>query len=242
MILTDKRELINILKPGDIILTNERGTEWFTPLIKISNFYKVGYKNRGWEHSILYLGQDKIVEANPDGITSSSLIEDYFGGYCNFVVLRHKFATQDAIDKWTKFCLFLRGKEYDFKAFVYFIFYSIFPTSLHFLLGKDSDDSCFNIKDAFFCAELIASGMREANIYCFERAPSKIRPIDFYNELIFDVVATYEEPNKDSKFIYKLKRFFIFSGYLFISILTPIILFIPFICYQLYLKNKNETK
>lgn len=241
-ILTDKKQLLYFLIPGDIILTNERSTDWFIPIIKISNFYKVGYENRGWEHSVLYLGNDKIIEANPEGITESSLTESYLNGYCNIMVLRHKFATPENIQNWIAGCQSLKGKEYDFKAFIYFIFYSIFPNSLHFLLGKDSDDSCYNLKDAYFCAELIATGMRLANTYCFERAPSKIRPIDFYNEVIFDIVATYEEPDKDSKFIYTLKRFFLFTGYLIISFLTPILLFIPIICFQLYLKSKNETK
>jgi hypothetical protein len=232
-----KNQLPYILKPGDIILTNEVDSpSWYTPIIKISNFYKVGYGNRGWEHSVLYLGNDRIIEANPEGITESSFSESYLNCYCNFLVLRHRFAKSEDVEKVITVLTNLKGKEYDFGAFIYFIFYSIFPNSLHFLLGRDTDDSCYNVKDAYFCAELIATGLRYANVYCFERAPSKIRPIDFCNELIFEKVALYLEPDKDSKIVYRIKRTLMYVGYIFISIITPILFFIPALLVQLYIK------
>ncbi len=179
------------LAVGDVIVVNQIGFKLSTSLfIKLANFLKNGYKDRGWTHSAVYIGEGKIMEAlaAPIGVVENNLRDTYLQGTHNFLILRHKNATEDRLRKVAEFCISEKGKKYDSRGIGYFLILNIIPTQLHFLLKIHSWGEKFNDKGKFFCSELVSRGFQEAGLYCFEEESYKIMPADFNNPLLFDVV------------------------------------------------------
>lgn len=211
------------LNRGDVILTSGRGFALGSLPIKIANFFKRGYQERGWTHAALYIGNGEVVEAFPGGIVKRSFKKSYLNDKYDLLVLRPKKADQASLDKAVGFCVSEESKEYDFRALIYFLLYNVMPHGLHFILERDFIGDCFNINNSYFCSELIATGLKEADAYCFEKDPYKVMPIDFYNSLWFDVIEKAVEPQKVSLWFH-IKSGFFRLMYLLAAILFPFLL------------------
>jgi len=212
------------IMPGDIILTNGRSFELGSLPIKIANFFNRGYKERGWTHAALYIGDDNVVEAFPGGIVKRSFTASYLNDKYNLFVLRHKKASHEDIEKVISFCADEEGKKYDFRALIYFLLYNFLPVGLHFILEKNYVGNCFNVNESYFCSELVATGFKEAGIYSFEREPYKVMPIDFDNYLWFDTVDKLEITKKENLILYKIKSMIFHALYLIAAIIFPFII------------------
>lgn len=208
---------------GDVILTCGRGFAGTSVFIKIANFFKRGYRERGWTHAAIYVGNGDVVEAFPKGIVRRSFKDAYLNDKFDLLVLRRKKIEQVALDRAVVYCVSAESKKYDLRALVYFLLYNFMPHGLHFILEKDFIGDCFNINDSYFCSELVATGMKEADAYCFEKEPYKVMPIDFYNGLWFDVIEKAVEPQKVSLWFH-IKSGVFRLMYLLAAILFPFLL------------------
>lgn len=208
---------------GDVILTCGRGFAGASVFIKIANFFKRGYRERGWTHAAIYVGNGDVVEAFPKGIVRRSFRDAYLNDKFNLLVLRRKKIEQAALERAVAYCVSAESKKYDLRALVYFLLYNFMPHGLHFILENDFIGDCFNVNDSYFCSELVATGMKEADAYCFEKDPYKVMPIDFYNDLWFDVVEKAVAPDKKSLWHYLKSGLFRFL-YFLSAIVFPFIL------------------
>jgi len=218
MVIEDK------LKRGDVILTSGRGFALGSLPIKIANFFKRGYRDRGWTHAALYIGNGEVVEAFPGGIVKRNFKDSYLNEKFDLLVLRARKIDQSALEKAVAFCVSEESKKYDFRALVYFLLYNVMPHGLHFVLEKDFIGDCFNVNNSYFCSELIATGLKEADGYCFEKDPYKVMPIDFYNSLWFDEVEKAVKPEKLSLWFHVKSAFFRLM-YFLAAIIFPFLLF-----------------
>lgn len=216
--------IISKLIPGDVILTNGRGIRWGSLPIKLANFFKKGYKERHWTHAALYIGDNQVIEAFPGGIVKRDLKESYLKGNFELLILRHKNASQSSLQKTIDFCNNSVSKGYDFRALLYFLFYNLTPPQIHFIWGDAFLGRCFNLRDAYFCSELVSAGLLVAGVYCFEREPYKVMPIDFDNKLLFDTVTKVELPYKENRFTHSIKETFFWVLYIITAILFFLIL------------------
>jgi hypothetical protein len=217
--------LIEKIQIGDVVLTNRMGINWGSLPIKIANFFKRGYEERNWTHAAIYIGSGKIIEAFPGGIVKRDLNESYLQGNYNLLVLRHKNTTNEMLNKAIAYCTESKGLPYDFRALVYFLLYNIVPHQAHFLLDNDFMDLRFNVKNAYFCSELVSEGFLRAGIYCFEKAPYKVMPIDFHNDLLFDLVERVNIDSRNNGLLWNIKRALFFIFYLLSIFLFAVILF-----------------
>ena len=214
------------IKSGDVILTCYRGMNWGSLPIKIANFFKRGYRERGWTHAALYVGNNTVVEAFPGGIVRRNFKDSYLNGTYNLLILRHKKANEEDLKQAVAFCVSEESKKYDFRALIYFLLYNFLPQGLHFLLEKDFIGDCFNVNDSYFCSELVSTGFKKADIYCFEKEPYKIMPIDFYNYLWFDIIERIEALENKKSFWYLIKSSIFRTLYLLAAVTFPFILVI----------------
>ena len=224
--MTKNNALEEKLKSGDIILVCARKFSFQAVPIKIANFFKRGYRNRGWTHAALYIGNGEVVEAFSTGIVQRNFKETYLNNGFNLLVLRHKKALEKDLEKVINFCVQEESKKYDFRGLIYFLLSDFVPQGLHFILENDFFGECFKINDSYFCSELISTGFLKADVYCFEREPYKVMPIDFYNHLWFDVVDKFEVPEKQKSVWHKIKVGVFHALYIFSAILFPVILII----------------
>lgn len=216
--------IIDKLVPGDIVLTNGKGINLGSLPIKLANFFIRGYKERHWTHSALYIGDNQIVEAFPGGIVKRNFEESYLNENFELLILRHNNASQAILQEAVGFCKNSVSKGYDFRALLYFLFYNLTPPQIHFIWGDAFLGKCFNLRDAYFCSELVSTGLLVAGVYCFEREPYKVMPIDFNNKLLFDEVAKVEFPRKENSFIHSIKAAFFWSLYMVIAVLFFLVL------------------
>lgn len=177
------------LKKGDVILVSTRRFEWKSLPIKVANFFKRGIPNQVWCHAAIYSGEDKVIEAFPSGVEERSFSQSYLAN-SNFalLVLRHKGISDDKIDQWVLNCRKEVGKKYDMKALIYFPLLIITPEVLRYILDSAYVEKLFNVSDAFFCSELVSSALLTTNEYTFSEKPSRVMPVDFYNELTYSKV------------------------------------------------------
>lgn len=211
------------IQPGDVILTRERKFSWGSLPIRIANFFKRGFKERGWTHAAIYVGDGEVVEAFPKGIVRRKLKDSYLNDKYDLLVLRRKKANPDALKQAAKICSSEESKAYDCRALIYFPLYHFLPQSLHFILEKPFIEKCLNVEDAYFCSELAATGLQKTEIYCFESEPHKIMPIDFHNSLWFEIVEKINEVQKPSWWR-KIGSFFTLLLYWILAITFPLLL------------------
>ena len=221
------QSILTSIKAGDILLTWDMSNSLMSLPIKIGNYFKLGpksYKDRGWTHSAVYIGNGQIVEALLDGIVRRDLKEAYLNGKFGLKVKRHKNARDEDIKKAIDFYINEPGVKYDKKGLAYFLLANFVPPQFNFLIDDDYVGKWFNVENAYFCSELVSEGFKRGNIYCFERQPYKVMPIEFDNELLFDNVYEYYLPKKENKTLYGIKAFIFNLFYLIAAVLFPIIL------------------
>ncbi len=233
-------EITNKLLAGDIIITSQNKFSFSTSLfIRFGNFSKYGFSRRGWTHAALYVGDGEVVEAFPTGIVKRSLKDAYLNGDYRISVLRRKGGASQSLGQAVEFCKSKVGKTYDQKALIYYVIVQILPPILQFLLNTKAVDQWLNNKDAFYCSELVAQSLLEANTYCFDRAPDRIMPVDLYsNEYCFERILELPAPKQNF-----IKKAAICLGYT-IAILIWLVLsaIIVFVAVQLVIRALAATK
>jgi len=177
------------LEPGDVIITARRWADLGGVFIRMGNFFKRGFTERVWSHATVYAGNGKVIEALPTGIAENDLEKKYLQGEHSIRVLRHKNASEEQRRQAVEFCRKEIGQKYENEQQLYFVLNYLVAPSLRFALENNFFDRLFPDKGAYFCSELAAASYLHAGAYPFERKPRKIMPLDFYNPLIFDLVA-----------------------------------------------------
>lgn len=225
--MEEYNNLLSKIRPGDVILTWGEGIGLFSLPIKMGNYFKKGpkgYKDRGWTHAAVYIGDGEIIEAFPSGIVRRNLKVAYLNGKFGLNILRLKNASEENIKKAIEFYIKEHGSKYDPRGLIYFIFANFIPPQFNFLIEDEYIGKLFNVNDSYFCSELVSEGFKRANIYCFERESYKVMPIEFDNELLFNRIYKCYLPRKENKSIYGIKAFFFNCLYIITAILFPIII------------------
>ncbi len=211
-------EILNKLQAGDVILFHKKGMNPASLGIKLANFFKNGFGQRGWTHAAFYLGNDEVIEAYPQGIEQNKFSQRYLQNNYGLLFLRHKNAPPERLRKAAEFCITEKGAAYDKSALLYFIFFNFIPQQFHFLLNINHFSDCFNEDKKYFCSELVARSYEESEIPCFEKKSYKIMPSDFNNPLLFDEITRLELPKEN-----KLVSFFVYTGYLLAAIFAMLL-------------------
>lgn len=175
---------IQNMQEGDILLTSTRFRgvkDLSSAAIRLVNFMRYGFNRRDWTHVAVYIGDGKIVEAMPgEMIKPKSLEQTYLTREdCTIKLVRRLEVSAEKRKKIADACKSLGNeKSYDFTALLYFLIANILPKD-HKLLEAENLGNAFNAEDKYFCSELVAEGLRQAEIYCFEKEPHQIMPAQF---------------------------------------------------------------
>ena len=193
-LLTQARvsEFVDKLLPGDIIINSKISFEPGCLLIRIANFFKLGYEERIWTHVAIYTGKEtvngkvieRIIEALPGEGVKESDLGSYFNGDYDIAILRKVSDSPDKLVKAVTYCKsLLKSKEnkvnYDGRALYFFPLLIIFPPCFEYIAIEI--DKALDEPNAYFCSELIAEALEDIKEYGFDREPDKIMPVDFYN-------------------------------------------------------------
>ena len=216
-------EILNKLKLGDVIIFHKKGFNPGSLGIKLANFFKNGFRERGWTHAGLYLGEDSVVEAYPKGIVINKFSECYLKNNYHLLVLRHKSAAAEKLRKAADFCISEKGGPYDTSGLWYFILFNFIPQQFHFILNFHNFGDRFNDKTKYFCSELVARGFEEAELGCFERESYKIMPSDFHNPLLFKEIERVNLPEEESAVIRWVKNTAFYAFYLFTALIAMVL-------------------
>ncbi|MBI1978418.1 MAG: hypothetical protein HYS55_06655 [Candidatus Omnitrophica bacterium] len=185
-----KNDLIEKLKPGDVIVTSKRGINLGAMPIRFANFSRHGYRKRIWTHAAFYIGNGEVVEAFPKGITKRDLKTAYLEQHFDIVCLRRKGMKVSDFQNAAEFCKSKVGVKYDTKALAYYVILNLLPPIFHFLLTSRWFNNLINSPDAFYCSELVGTAYLRQGAYCFDRKPAQVMPVDFYNKYCFEVIAS----------------------------------------------------
>jgi hypothetical protein len=243
------QEILEKIKPGDIILTGKRGFLLNSLPIRFSNFFKSGIKNRLWTHSAIYIGDDYIIESiiSPSkGVIKRKLSDSYLKNEYDILTLRRIPYTKYNYSKVVNYCKSREKSGYDFKALTYFFLMEIIPSPLVSLISNDTVDQLLNNSNNYFCSELVAEALLMSGDYCFDRAPNQIRPLDFLrNSYCFQIIHEdkAKEPNwKNTVFNIGYFIGIIIWGIILISIVLSILIIIAtaFIFFLGKTKKKDE--
>lgn len=214
-------DIFKKIKPGDIILIGRRGFVLSSTLIRFANFATSGTDYRLLTHAAMYIGDDSIIEsiiAPTKGVVRRKFSENYLNNKYDIVVVRRKPHTKYNASEVVKYCISRENSVYDFKALIYFILIEITPPQLIFLISNPTINALLNNDNAYFCSELIAEALLMSGDYCFDRAPDRIKPIDFLNNsYCFQIV--YEDKASEG-----WKRDFISIAYISILVMLVILL------------------
>lgn len=192
---------LDLIRPGDILVTSQRGFRPLSLPIRFANFCLRGYVDRIWTHAAVYVGNGEVVEAFPTGIVARSVEDAYFKNNYEYLILRRKTAAGNVdYSKTIDFCRAKVGYKYDNKALTYFALMNIVPPTLRWIIDNPIVDKALNTKDAFFCSELAGTVLLEANEYCFDRPPQQVMPVDFKNDYCFEVIRDTTAGKKDGFF------------------------------------------
>jgi uncharacterized protein YycO len=191
-------DVLDVLKPGDIVLTSKRGFAPSSLPIRFISFARQGYQKRIWTHAAFYIGNGEVVEAITKGIVKRKLKNVYPNEEFDLIGLRCKSLKDDSVTAVVEFCRKKVGFKYDKMALSYYVIINITPPIFHFLLRSDWFTDLLNSENTYYCSELIADALLEEGGYCFDRAPSKIMPVDFFNEYGFDLVTSSRKQGSES--------------------------------------------
>ncbi len=218
--------IIEKLRPGDVIITSRRGINLGSLPIRFANFSRHGYRKRIWTHVAFYIGGGEVVEAFPKGIVKRDLKTAYLDEPFDIICLRRKGIAATDFNEAVEFCKSKVGIQYDGKALAYYVILNILPPIFHFLMTSYWFNNLINNEEAFYCSELVGTAYLKQGAYCFDRKPSQVMPVDFYNKYCFEVTASNcDLGRKDPWF----KKVFFGIGYVIgIIIWFAITLFLSF--------------
>ena len=154
----DKKQLEELLVPGDIVLVH--GKHLLSAVIRIIT-------QSHWNHAVLYIGDGNFIESRKGGV-QITMIDDFVKK--DIGVYRHKTATKEQLDMVCVNALSKQGSGYDV-AGLFGIAWLLFT----FQRGTARD---LGSKNKYLCSELVASAYKEAGIPLTRFSPSQTSPSD----------------------------------------------------------------
>lgn len=154
-------------RPGDYGVVKTNG--FFGKLIRLGTMSR-------WNHCFIYIGDNKLVEANPRGVAISSLSK-----YPLIAWNQHEGLTSEQREKISSYARSLVGKGYSFITIALLVFRILglkMLSNMNFFinLGK---------KDGFICSELVAESYSKSGVPLLNKDNSLIVPGDLAERLIY---------------------------------------------------------
>ena len=154
-------------RPGDYGVVKTNG--FFGKLIRLGTMSR-------WNHCFIYIGDNKLVEANPRGVAISSLSK-----YPLIAWNQHEGLTREQREKISSYARSLVGKGYSFITIALLVFRILGLKALSNMnffinLGK---------KDGFICSELVAESYSKSGVLLLNKDNSLIVPGDLAERLIY---------------------------------------------------------
>ena len=154
-------------RPGDYGVVKTNG--FFGKLIRLGTMSR-------WNHCFIYIGDNKLVEANPRGVAISSLSK-----YPLIAWNQHEGLTREQREKISSYARSLVGKGYSFITIALLVFRILGLKALSNMnffinLGK---------KDGFICSELVAESYSKSGMPLLNKDNSLIVPGDLAERLIY---------------------------------------------------------
>ena len=154
-------------RPGDYGVVKTNG--FFGKLIRLGTMSR-------WNHCFIYIGDNKLVEANPRGVAISSLSK-----YPLIAWNQHEGLTREQREKISSYARSLVGKGYSFITIALLVFRILGLKTLSNMnffinLGK---------KDGFICSELVAESYSKSGMPLLNKDNSLIVPGDLAERLIY---------------------------------------------------------
>ena len=154
-------------RPGDYGVVKTNG--FFGKLIRLGTMSR-------WNHCFIYIGDNKLVEANPRGVAISSLSK-----YPLIAWNQHEGLTSEQREKISSYARSLVGEGYSFITIALLVFRILglkMLSNMNFFinLGK---------KDGFICSELVAESYSKSGVPLLNKDNSLIVPGDLAERLIY---------------------------------------------------------
>lgn len=148
-------------------------------VVKTGGFFgkliRLGTMSR-WNHTFIYIGGNKIVEANPRGVAVSDVSEYPIIGWN-----QHEILTEEQRQKIYSYAMTTVGKPYNFLVIVSIALrilgLKIFANSK--LLHRLSKH------DGYICSELVAEAYAQAGLNLFDKPADNVTPGDLAERLIY---------------------------------------------------------
>jgi len=146
-----------------------KSTGIFARLIQIGTISR-------WNHAFIYIGDGKIVEANPRGVEVSPLSK-----YSLVAWNKHESMTDWEGKAVADYALKQVGKPYNFLLIGNLLLRIIFLKALArtHLLYKMAQN------DGYICSELVAESYAEAGLHIADKAPDLVTPGDLAERLVY---------------------------------------------------------
>lgn len=152
-------------RPGDYGVVSSNG--FFAKLIRLGTVSR-------WNHAFIYIGDGKIVEANPTGVAISDLAK-----YDKVAWNQHELLSDTNRYAITSYAQSTVGRPYNFGIIIMLAFRAIgvkiFPRSIINYLAKH---------DGYICSELVAEAYAKAEFPVCD-APDLCNPGDLAERLIW---------------------------------------------------------
>jgi len=157
------------IQPGDILLT--RGLH--SPISTVI----AGITRSNWSHTVLYIGENKLIDAIWSGVKIRPL-DDYFNGQYSIGLFR--YITPLTEEQQIQVVLSARkfaGLQYGWGQLAWQLVLR--------LLGKNEDpDWGLNIKPGVICSEMVAKAYQKIGIMFKCLPPYQMEPVDFDESLL----------------------------------------------------------
>lgn len=186
-----------LLKPGDIILSTTKHP--------ISASIRYGTDSE-ISHSMLYIGNNEIVEAIKDGVTKRSLHSALADAYLA-IVYRHRKLSDGDIQKIIAKAEEYIGRPYDYEGAIINdprgmnacrVISSLLEGEIDFPMCNDSRrDTIYNSEAKFYCSELIEYSYQNIGIPLTDGLPTQSTPQDFIESADLQFIGVLKDENKE---------------------------------------------
>jgi len=175
------------LKKGDIVLTGKQSIK-HSSQIQLANVLTRKLHHRFWTHAAIYIGDDQLIEAQPDGIRRRDIREYVKEGYY-IRAFRHRYLHNDlTINNVIQACKSKIGSNYDTKGALFYGLSILFPVGMNFMFKNQLVDQLCQVENSYFCSELIVEAFEEAGFPISPFDGWRVKPSDFIgNPLLTDV-------------------------------------------------------